>query len=108
MLWLARQGLSLIPTTAMVWAFRSISSIRAGSFMASSGIRGQRSVSLSNPTSILHIQFVRACGNGRTSAFGEQIPAEKRLQIAVEHLVYIAHFHLCSVIFRHSVWLQHV
>src|SRR5215469_9540417 len=105
-----------MPTTAMVRAVRSISSITAGSFMllqlhelddrcdlidshpsqvpTPGTLRLRSGRALRHPCP-LHIHLVvRAGRNGCTAALGEEIAAQEGLKIAVEDLVHVAHFHL--------------
>ena len=42
------------------------------------------------------------------SAPRQQIGANERLQIAVEHAIHVADFHLGAVVFDHAIGLQHV
>src|ERR1035437_6777461 len=137
MLWLARHVLSLMPTTATVRAVRSISSMMAGSFIRSSHrevswsptpAKNARKVLQSlvpsspqspvpspqspvpSPWSLpLHVQIVVHFGrNRRAPPLGQQVAAQKRLQVSVQHLVHIAHFHLGPVILGDAIGLQHI
>src|ERR1700679_1068452 len=58
---------------------------------------------------LLHIQIVvgRSCYVG-SAALGQQIPPQKRLQVAIEHLVHVAHFNLGAVVLGNAVGLQNV
>src|SRR3954452_21793553 len=60
-------------------------------------------------TRFLHIQFVIRGGRNRgCAALGEQAPAKKGLQVAVENLVDIAHFYLGAVVLGYPVGLQNI
>jgi len=59
------------------------------------GKHGDASVEGSPIATPLYIQIVIAFGDyGCATTLGKQIAAQKRLKIAVEHLVHIAHFDL--------------
>src|SRR3984957_16809110 len=113
MLWLARCGLSLMPTTAMVFALRSISSMIAVSsvIMIRSHLQvfGLYFSALSSWFFELLVQIIvchRVCR--RAAPLRQQISAQKRLQIPVEHLVHIANFNLGAVVLCNPVGLQHI
>src|ERR1039458_3248475 len=109
MLWLARHGLSLMPITAMVFALRSISSMIAGSLAICDSEEFTLLCSLVAPASplgwpagvpcFLHVQIVAGFGRDRRSPpFRKQIAAQKRLEVAVEDLVHVAHLNLGAMI----------
>src|SRR5262249_25086983 len=44
----------------------------------------------------------------RTACLFQQIGFDKRIEVAIEHPVYIANLHLRAVIFDHLIGLEHV
>src|ERR1700676_1838989 len=91
-----------MPTTAIVFDLRSISSITDGSFI----INPQHLITLDPRW--LHIQIVVAAISGRAATLGQQVAAQERLEVTVENLVRVAHFHLGAVVLDDAIGLQYI